>query len=302
MDNKLVSVIIPTYSRPDFITRAIDSALSQIGCDMEVIVVDDNGKGSQYQQETEKLLEPYILHNKITYIAHDVNKNGSAARNTGFRASHGQYVTFLDDDDVMLPTKVSKQIAAIENADEKVAAAYCRCQIIRNGKILKTTKAIKYGNLMKDKLQGRWGFGSGSNLLLKREAVERIDGYDESFKRRQDIEFVIKFFRYYEIAAVDEVLLIKYNDSPVRRPDPRKYIEIEEHFLDTFKDDISSFGEAEAKKIYYSSYYKMALSAANTRDVSFMLKMLNIAKKYSCPSFKDLLRLVYNYIKRPHKR
>ena len=96
----LVSVIIPTYKRSKSLNRAIDSVLSQTYPNIEIIVVDDNGKGSKYQLETEKSLEKYIKTDKIKYIIHDVNRNGSAARNTGFKHSRGEYINFLDDDDV----------------------------------------------------------------------------------------------------------------------------------------------------------------------------------------------------------
>lgn len=298
----MVSVIIPTYSRPDYITRAIESALTQTCGNVEVIVVDDNGSGSKFQIETEQLLQKYINNKSITYITHDVNKNGSAARNTGFWASHGEYVTFLDDDDVMLPQKLEKQITAIEQAGGNVAAAYCGCKIVRHEKVIKETSAKHNGNFGKAMLQGKWGVGSGSNLLLKREAVERINGYDESFKRRQDLEFAIRFFRHYDIVAVNETLLIKYNDAPTKRPDPRKYIAIEEHFLESFKEDIEKMPLNDARKVYFSSFYKMALSSANARDFDFMLQMLKKATCYKKLSLKEILRLIHNYVSRPTVR
>ena len=100
--SKLVSVIIPTYSRPDFISRAIESVLNQTYKPIEIIVVDDNGRGTNNQILTEQVLTNFIRSNQIKYIVHEKNKNGSAARNTGAASSHGEYITFLDDDDVLL--------------------------------------------------------------------------------------------------------------------------------------------------------------------------------------------------------
>ena len=104
--NPIVSVIITTFARPDNLIRAIKSVLNQTYKPIEIIVVDDNGKGTPSQQETEKILREYICSGAIQYITHDMNKNGSAARNTGFRASMGEYVNFLDDDDEFAPTKI----------------------------------------------------------------------------------------------------------------------------------------------------------------------------------------------------
>ena len=121
----LVSVIIPTYSRSTFITRAIDSVLGQTYHPIEIIVVDDNGKGTPQQIETQKILQTYIDDNKIRYITHERNKNGSAARNTGIEASRGEYVTFLDDDDEYLSEKVAREVEAIEESGEEVGGSYC---------------------------------------------------------------------------------------------------------------------------------------------------------------------------------
>ena len=89
-----VSVIIPTHNRPEYVGRAIKSVLNQTYQDFEIIVVDDG---------LEKRAEPVI--NKITdsrikYIKHEQEKGGSAARNTGIRAAQGEYIAFLDNDDV----------------------------------------------------------------------------------------------------------------------------------------------------------------------------------------------------------
>ena len=122
----LVSVIIPTYKRSKSLNRAIDSVLSQTYPNIEIIVVDDNGKGSKYQIETEKSLENYIKTDKIKYITHDVNRNGSAARNTGFKHSMGEYINFLDDGDlVSVPTyRVVSLSWPIANEDGKQPDSY----------------------------------------------------------------------------------------------------------------------------------------------------------------------------------
>ena len=80
-ENPLVSVVIPTYKRSETLTRAIDSVLEQTYPSIEIIVVDDNGEGTEMQLETEKALENYIISGEIVYIKHEVNRNGSAARN-----------------------------------------------------------------------------------------------------------------------------------------------------------------------------------------------------------------------------
>lgn len=298
----LVSVIIPTYSRPYNIVRAIESVFAQTYMPIEIIVVDDNGVNTLYQTETENVLKNYIVEEKILYIKHNINKNGSAARNTGFHASKGEYVTFLDDDDEMHPQKIEKQVKVISKVDASIGMVYTGCQIIRNGQVERCFNASKSGNLMEDLLLGSWKLGSGSNLLIRREAVNNIGGYDETFMRHQDVEFALRLFRFYNIVGVDEILLTKYNDSKPRRPKARQYLDIEEKFISTFKTDIEKFSPSSSKKIYYRSYYNLAVKAVNEPDFVFAYQMLKKASKYRRIPIKDWLKLLKNCILQSQKR
>lgn len=102
MISGLVSVIIPTYKRPNMLGRAIDSVLGQSYTNIEVVVVDDNSDGDKYRLETIQYMERYANDYRVKYIKHKTNQNGSAARNTGIQNSVGEYIAFLDDDDYFL--------------------------------------------------------------------------------------------------------------------------------------------------------------------------------------------------------
>ena len=98
----LVSVVIPTYNRSAFVTKAIDSVLNQVFGDYELIVVDDGST-----DDTKGQLDKY--QGKIRYIYQD-NHGVSAARNTGITASRGEWLAFLDSDDEWRPNYLAKQI------------------------------------------------------------------------------------------------------------------------------------------------------------------------------------------------
>src|ERR1700742_4118116 len=91
----LFSVIIPTYNRCAFIGRALDSVLSQEGCDLEVIVVDDGSTDG-----TPEMLGRY---DRQIQILKQSNKGPGAARNRGLQEASGEYVAFLDSDDLWFP-------------------------------------------------------------------------------------------------------------------------------------------------------------------------------------------------------
>ncbi len=91
--DRLVSVIIPTFGDPVRLTNAIDSVLAQDYKTVEIIVVDDNGEGTEYQIKTQKIIDEC---KNVKYICHRFNKNGSAARNTGISVAEGYYIALLD--------------------------------------------------------------------------------------------------------------------------------------------------------------------------------------------------------------
>ena len=102
-----VSVIIPTYNAARWIGETIDSVQSQTYKNYEIIVIDDGSVDS-----TREVLEKYIKN--INYIYQD-NKGVSSARNHGIKISAGEYIAFLDNDDIWLPDKLSLQIQVLES-------------------------------------------------------------------------------------------------------------------------------------------------------------------------------------------
>src|SRR6056297_1399486 len=119
-----VSVIVPTYNRADSLPRTIDSVLAQTHDDLELVVVDDAST-----DDTETVVERYE-DDRVTYLEHATNRGGSAARNTGIRASDGDYVAFLDSDDEWHPEKLERQVRELESRSEEWVAAYCGVEMV----------------------------------------------------------------------------------------------------------------------------------------------------------------------------
>lgn len=182
----LVSIIISTHKGFDSVCKAVDSVLSQDYQNIEVIVVDDNGIGTEDQVKTRCALSQYIDNKKINYIPHEVNKNGSAARNTGWKVSSGKYIGFLDDDDVYLDGKVSKSVEFLESKPQ-YGAVFTNTIVVKKGQKLKLRTHIK-GKILYEVLVHAFFMNPGT-LLTRKSVVDEISGFDESFSRHQDIEF-----------------------------------------------------------------------------------------------------------------
>lgn len=290
---KLVTVIIPTYSRPKFLPRAIESVLSQTYPEIEIIVVDDNGEGTENQKYTEELIRNYIDNKQVVYLKHDKNKNGSAARNTGFKYSHGDYIAFLDDDDQFLPTKIEKQVEKLEHSSANVGACYCNWAWYNENKLKKSNKELGEGNLLESMLLMKNIICGGSSLLIRSSVYIEMNGFDESFRRHQDWEFLIRFFRKYEIALVDEILLYIHIESRIFTTNPKIVEQVRLKYINTFKKDINLCKRA--NEIYMLQY--LAISIAYFRNGNFKsgYKWLNKASKYHFVGFLNLLKCLYAY-------
>ena len=292
--DKLVSVIIPTYSRAVNIKRAINSVLSQTYFNIEIIVVDDNGEGSIEQKETEERIRDYLSMDKFFYIKHKLNKNGAAARNTGIRYSHGEYIAFLDDDDEFLPTKIDVQLKALERLDNSWGGCYCNINLIgRKKQVLLNDKS---GNLVEDLLLGTVRFNS-STLLLRRNVCLELNGFDESFVRHQDWEFMIRFFRKYKIfLPTMDYLINKYisRGEYSNVPDAISFIRIKDKFLSTFEVDIKECTSSNA--IFHKHWMEVVLLLLRDHRFCLFVTYLLKADSYKKCSFKDCKNMFYSFL------
>ena len=245
----MVSVIIPTYKRPVALPRALDSVLKSTWENVEVIVVDDNNEGDEYRIETESVMMEYLhKYPNIKYEKHKVNRNGSAARNTGIRVSSGEYIMFLDDDDEFLPEKIFEQVLFMESHDDEWGACYTGYLDIRNGKTSAKGLEKLEGNLLVNELARNLFVHAGSNLMVRRSVVLEIDGFDESFQRNQDVEFLVRILKKYKLGCVKITGLKVYLHNT--QNNRASFLEYTAHFIDNFKEDINQLPEKDQTAIY----------------------------------------------------
>jgi glycosyltransferase involved in cell wall biosynthesis len=118
--NPVVSVIMPSYNTAQLIAASLDSVLGQTFSYFEIIVVND---GSPDTTELEKVLSPYF--SKIVYIKQE-NKRAAGARNTAIGKARGEFVAFLDSDDIWLPDHLASQMRLFEQ-NPALDMVYCNC-------------------------------------------------------------------------------------------------------------------------------------------------------------------------------
>lgn len=285
-----VSTVIPVYNDVDTLPRAVDSVLNQSHRVKEIIVVDDCSADN-----SEKVISRYN-DDRITFISHETNRGGGAARNTGIEAASSEYIAFLDADDEWKPTKIEKQLRELHSRSDKWVAAHCRVGNNRSalndlGAKLAMAVGARDANpttegdseIINEILRMNWHM-STSSLLVERETVDAIDGFDERFQRHQDWEFLIRVLKHGKLAYVDEALVIKHGTG---RPSAAVHEEAKRLFLNKFEEEIAAL-ENDGEAITH--HHELHLARLYLEDGEFETGL----KKLEISTLTDVLSVAWS--------
>lgn len=204
------SVIIPTYNRGEVIERSVRSALNQSVSDIEVIVIDDGSTDN-----TEKTITS-INDDRLKYI-YQKNSGANAARNTGLRESCGEYVSFLDSDDVLHKEHLLYTINRIEQASEScLGAATAYISVSDKNRV---RSSIPNQELGLEYVSNTNPVGGFSTLTFKSKVTENIGLLDEGLPSLQDYDYIIRVCEHNTIVGVNKILLTKYTNTVNRISD-----------------------------------------------------------------------------------
>lgn len=197
----LVSVIIPNYNRTRTLQRAIKSVLNQSFSDFEILVVDDGSSidPAPFIDELED--------NRIHLIRHSINKNASAARNTGAHNAKGKYLAFLDSDDEWLPNHLERRIHLIQKSNPD--GIYGGVLLNKGGELnaLPPVRDVKSGEHFLDYLLSNACRASTPTLFIKKERFLSVL-FDETLSQNQDYDFNIRFYREFKYLSDQEPTVI----------------------------------------------------------------------------------------------
>ncbi len=195
-----VSVIIPTYNRGWIIKEAIDSVLAQDYTEFELIVVDDGST-----DHTSDVLDSY---KNVIKVFSQKNKGVSAARNRGIAEASGQFIAFLDSDDLWLSQKLSVQIEFFNQTPDVLI-----CQTeevwIRNGLRVNPKKRHKKPSGMIFKPSLELCLVSPSAVMIQRSLFDRVGEFDETLPACEDYDLWLRISCGFPIHLIDTPLIIK---------------------------------------------------------------------------------------------
>lgn len=272
-NNVLVSIVMATYNRAAYISKAIESVFSQTFKDFEFIIVNDGST-----DETSKILsELQKEYSVVKIINNDSNIDISKSLNKGIRAANGKYIARIDDDDFWLnPKKLEKQIHFLENNPEHVIVGGGVVRVDASGKeILHVLLSEKDEDIRKAILQNN-PFAH-SNTVFRKEAWNKVGGYDEKLNFSEDWDLWMRLAAIGKLYNFQEYFLKylkagqnKMNDSTsVTRENAKINIKLRWKHRKEFPGFIRAYCFGIAHYLYsfipYRSFFHVFFSALRRR-------------------------------------
>lgn len=297
MEKSLVSVIIPTYSRPDKLKEAIISVFNQSYKQLEIVVVDDNPPNSIARDETTKLIR-HFNDGRIIYVCHEINRGANAARNTGIINSSGAFIAFLDDDDRYFPTKIEEQVQIIESYSDRENGVLVFAGSVRVGDMIYS--GSKWMSVSEKKLffpdqnliYSKNYIGSNSYIMIERNHLVEVGGFDDSLASCQDWDLFIRLgLKGVQFVGVN-LPLVEYHSHEGERITNDKTKKVQGHLsiLNKHSEAIAAVAPHRLNSFYRYLYYQVLT------DNSIVSKMLLFKIKSTSKSFREYVRFSIDYL------
>lgn len=200
----LVSVVIPTHGRPETLLDALDSVSAQTYGNIEVVVVDDASPEpvAPLLEETDTAADLDLRCRR-----HNKNRGANAARNTGIREADGEFVAFLDDDDVWKPDVVEREVSTFLEKGPAVGVVYTGSLYKKEGEIVGRYIPDVSGDVLTDLFCGR-RIAPFSNVMIRRTVIDEAGFPDEDLPSLQDREWYFRLAQHCEFEPVPDALVV----------------------------------------------------------------------------------------------
>jgi cellulose synthase/poly-beta-1,6-N-acetylglucosamine synthase-like glycosyltransferase len=196
-EQPLVTAVVPTHNRPELLARALASVSAQTWRNLQVIVVNDAGR------DVSDVVTPHLTRAADRYIRHETNRGLAAARNTALQAATGEFIAYLDDDDLWLPHHVETLAGALlaQNRAMGYSSAwrvtYRREQggYVEQSRLLVNEPWDRTRMILSNYIHPLC-------FMHRRECMEKSGLFDESLSRLEDMELWIRMSAHYEVVHV----------------------------------------------------------------------------------------------------
>jgi glycosyltransferase involved in cell wall biosynthesis len=189
MNKPLISVVTPAYNVESCISETITSVLAQSFTDFEYLIIDDGSTDN-----TVAIANSFAVQDSRIRVISQTNRGCAGARNTGVKSSQGEYISFIDGDDIWHPTKLMLQLKQIQSLPKEAGAVFCWSELIdENGQSMGKKQTAPLGKYDFNRLlQGTCPQGNASCLLVRNHCFEEAGLFDEMLSGPDDFEMWLR--------------------------------------------------------------------------------------------------------------
>lgn len=300
--SSLVSIIVPIYNAEKYLCDCIESILRQTYTNFELILIDDGST-----DDSENIINRYALKDERIYAFHKKNEGVSVARNFGLEKAQGEYIVFVDSDDLLPINSLEIRINSIKDSD-MVLGEYC---IINESGIVERNKLFNNLSLNKNQamnsiaINGELGYqGYLWNKMYKRKIIiENQISFAKGIAYNEDRLFNVKYLEHCNDIVLCNEVVYHYRQSDfgvmslLRNMDDSRLSQIMSEFIAydqimtlVFNEDKRLYYNIELEAIYRLIYLKKQLSDINT---------IKLKKEMNCYIHKytvNILKSSFRYI------
>lgn len=286
----LVSVIIPTYKRPESLRRAVESVLYQKYSFLEILIVNDD------DDDDDKTILKIIKNfndKRVIYFKNCRTKGANGARNTGILNAKGNFIAFLDDDDEWYKSKLETQLKCLRSKNDTFGGVYSGYKIEYKNH-WNDYYGYRKGRMLNDILLNNIKVCAGSNLLIKSSVIGKIGLWDEEMKRQQDLEFLIRLLDKYDLAFDNNIAVRIYGHNT---PNPKKAFNAREIYLKKISKYLDELSGREKNEFYSDHCRRQAYYLIKQKKYIDAIVYWKKAINYKKVSLRKDAKLLYHLIK-----
>ena len=273
-----VSIIIPTYNRANYLLEALDSIFQQTFKDYEIIIIDDGST-----DDTQKTLRKAIEAGKVHYVFQE-NQGESAARNHGIRLAGGEYIAFLDSDDLFTPSKLEKQVAFLDSHPKIAFVHSWFSKFDDAGNHLGTRDTSRFSGNVYPEILIEWSvLMAVPCVMVRAEVLADIGEFDIKLRWGPDLDMWRRITQKYQIGVIPEVLSkVRVHPGGVSVDKAAAVPSFERYLQKAFDDDLGL-----TKIFKRKAYAKFYSNVGHNILAGMLLEQMPLVRMYSFQSIRN---------------
>jgi len=282
-----VSVVIPTYDRPEMLQRAVESVVAQTYDQIELVVVD----GPSTHPATNIVDGFEGGFHRVCCVRKKVREGVTAARNTGLGLATGKFIAFLDDDDRWREDKLAAQVARFERleGDSKPGLVYSGVRQLGSGGTVNAVKRHDYAGNVFERLLGGNFIGTMSAIMVSQDVIEEVGEFDEDLPVWEDWDLYLRVAKEHEVYPVTEAHVDRYSGEHEQTSDDYETRrEAAPKLLKKYRSDATERGRSTERRLVAGVELELARSAiSNDHPGNARSHAFNSLRSY--PTFGGML-------------